>query len=104
MSTANSRRPSFSSSTTSSLAKRHASSSFSSSSAGTENVGKATAAPTLLARKRAPLGDISNQKNFSLKGSKSSLSSSSLVKKGNRACTSNIGGFSLSNAKSSFYE
>ncbi|KAL6563116.1 hypothetical protein OROHE_005703 [Orobanche hederae] len=110
MSTANSRRPSFSSSTTSSLAKRHASSSFSSSSAGTENVGKATAAPTLLARKRAPLGDISNQKNFPLKDSMSSLSSSSLVpcsnkiakvKKGNPACTSNIGGFSLSNAKPS---
>ncbi|XP_065848236.1 cyclin-A1-1-like [Euphorbia lathyris] len=96
-----SRRPSFSSSTTSSLAKRHAS-----STAASENVVKATAAPTLSARKRAPLGDISNQKNLPLKGSKSSIPSSSLVpcsnkiakvKKGTPACTSSTGGFPLSN-------
>ncbi|XVF36968.1 hypothetical protein REPUB_Repub19eG0104500 [Reevesia pubescens] len=65
MSTQNgNRRSSFSSSTTSSLAKRHASSS--------ENVGKVTAS---LAKKRVPLANISNQKN----SSRSSVSSSSLV-------------------------
>lgn len=57
MSTQN-RRSSFSSSTTSSLAKRHASSS--------ENNGKANAvAPPHLAKKRAPLSNITNQKNAS---------------------------------------
>ncbi|XWS21668.1 hypothetical protein CRYUN_Cryun30bG0074300 [Craigia yunnanensis] len=65
MSTQNgNRRPSFSSSTTSSLAKRHASSS--------ENVGKLTAS---LAKKRVPLSNITNQKN----SSRSSVSASSLV-------------------------
>ncbi|XP_022753455.1 cyclin-A1-1-like [Durio zibethinus] len=65
MSTQNgNRRSSFSSSTTSYLAKRHASSS--------ENVGKATAS---LAKKRVPLSNITNQKNTS----RSSVSSSSLV-------------------------
>ncbi|KAJ4700731.1 Cyclin [Melia azedarach] len=68
MSTQN-RRSSFSSSTTSSLAKRHASS--------TENVGKYTAVPPHLAKKRAPLGNITNQRNVNTQtGSKSSLSSS----------------------------
>lgn len=63
MSTQNgNRRSSFSSSTTSSLAKRHAS----------ENVGKPTAS---LAKKRVPLGNISNQRNTS----RSSVSASSLV-------------------------
>ncbi|WCJ44402.1 Cyclin A1 1 [Euphorbia peplus] len=121
MSNSNARRASFSSSTTSSLAKRHASSS---TSAASENVGKAMAgagaAPALPARKRAPLGDISNHKNLPLKGFKSSISGGSSlvpcsnkiakVKKGisNPACTSsNKGGFSstnvplLSNVKSS---
>ncbi|XWS25097.1 hypothetical protein CRYUN_Cryun27aG0041800 [Craigia yunnanensis] len=65
MSTQNgNRRSSFSSSTTSSFAKRHASSS--------ENVGKVTAS---LAKKRVPLSNISNQKN----SLRSSVSASSLV-------------------------
>lgn len=54
------RRPSFSSSTTSSLAKRHASS---------ENV----------AKRRAPLSDLTNQKNASHSVSRNSLPSSTLV-------------------------
>ncbi|XWS15158.1 hypothetical protein CRYUN_Cryun35bG0070300 [Craigia yunnanensis] len=66
MSTQNgNQRSSFSSSTTSSLAKRHASS--------WENVGKATTAS--LAKKRVPLSNITNQKN----SSRSSVSASSLV-------------------------
>lgn len=68
MSTQNgNRRSSFSSSTTSSLAKRHAS----------ENVGKPTAS---LAKKRVPLGNISNQRNTS----RSSVSASSLVQCSNK--------------------
>ncbi|KAF7816824.1 cyclin-A1-1-like [Senna tora] len=69
MSTQN-RRPSFSSSTTSSLAKRHASS---------ENVGKATAAPPHLAKKRAPLSNLTNQKIASHSASRNSLPSSTSV-------------------------
>ncbi|KAK8642872.1 hypothetical protein V6N13_012199 [Hibiscus sabdariffa] len=65
----NNRRSSFSSSTTSSLAKRQASSS--------ENVGKATAS---LAKKRAPLTNITNQKN----SSRSSALASSLVPSSNK--------------------
>ncbi|XP_044510683.1 cyclin-A1-1-like [Mangifera indica] len=65
------RRSSFSSSTTSSLAKRHASSS--------ENVRKFMAVPPHLAKKRAPLSNITNQRNVIQSGSKSSLSSSSLA-------------------------
>ncbi|GMI82940.1 Cyclin A1;1 [Hibiscus trionum] len=64
------RRSSFSSSTTSSLAKRHASSS-------SENVGKATAS---LAKKRVPLTNITNQRN----SSRSSASVSSLVPSSNK--------------------
>jgi len=67
------RRSSFSSSTSSSLAKRHASSS------STENVGKATAVAPHLAKKRAPLGDITNQKNVTQKGSRTLIPSSTLV-------------------------
>ncbi|KAL4278337.1 hypothetical protein GQ457_03G032370 [Hibiscus cannabinus] len=63
------RRSSFSSSTTSSLAKRHASSS--------ENMGKVTAS---LAKKRVPLTNITNQRN----SSKSSASASSLVPSSNK--------------------
>ncbi|KAK3230588.1 hypothetical protein Dsin_002469 [Dipteronia sinensis] len=70
MSTQN-RRSSFSSSTTSSLAKRHASSS--------ENTNKSAAVPPHLAKKRAPLGDITNKRNLSQNGSRSSLPSSNLV-------------------------
>ncbi|XVF39280.1 hypothetical protein PTKIN_Ptkin01aG0022000 [Pterospermum kingtungense] len=90
MSTQNgNRRSSFSSSTTSSLAKRHASSS--------ENVGKATAS---LAKKRVPLSNITNQRNIS----RSSVSASSLVQCSNKIpkarktqqpVTSNVG-FSVS--------
>ncbi|XP_010532201.1 PREDICTED: cyclin-A1-1-like isoform X2 [Tarenaya hassleriana] len=61
MSSNQSRRPSFSSSTMSSMAKRHATSS-------SENFGKPTlAAPAAprLTKKRAPLGNITNQKNGS---------------------------------------
>ncbi|XP_044475153.1 cyclin-A1-1-like [Mangifera indica] len=91
MSTQN-RRSSFSSSTTSSLAKRHASSS--------ENLKKFTAVPPHLAKKRAPLGNITNQRNATQSGSKSSISSSSLVpcsskvakaKKANPASNANTG-------------
>ncbi|TYG76008.1 hypothetical protein ES288_D03G079000v1 [Gossypium darwinii] len=65
MSTQNgNRRSSFSSSTTSSLAKRHASSS--------DNVGKVMAS---MPKKRVPFSNISNQKNTS----RSSVSASSLV-------------------------
>lgn len=70
MSTQN-RRSSFSSSTTSSLAKRHASSS--------DNFAKYTAVPPHLAKKRAPLSNVTNQKNVTQSGSKSLLSSSALV-------------------------
>ncbi|KAK8692208.1 hypothetical protein V6N13_075682 [Hibiscus sabdariffa] len=63
------RRSSFSSSTTSSLAKRHASSS--------ENMGKVSAS---LAKKRVPLTNITNQRN----SSKSSASASSLVPTSNK--------------------
>ncbi|KAL5779368.1 hypothetical protein ACOSQ2_010105 [Xanthoceras sorbifolium] len=70
MSTQN-RRSSFSSSTTSSLAKRHASSS--------ENTSKFTAVPPHLTKKRPPLTNITNQRNLSQNGSRSSLSSSNLV-------------------------
>ncbi|GLT77907.1 hypothetical protein SLA2020_494620 [Shorea laevis] len=70
MSTLGNRRSSFSSSTTSSLAKRHASSS--------ENTGMAAAS---MAKKRAPLANITNQKN----GSRScSVAPSALV-----TCSSN---------------
>ncbi|GLT77909.1 hypothetical protein SLA2020_494630 [Shorea laevis] len=69
MSTVGNRRSSLSSSTTSSLAKRQASSS--------ENTGKAAASR---AKKRAPLANITNQKN----GSRSSVASSALV-----PCSSN---------------
>uniref|UniRef100_A0A2C9U1F9 B-like cyclin n=2 Tax=Manihot esculenta TaxID=3983 RepID=A0A2C9U1F9_MANES len=107
MSTQN-RRPSFSSSTTSSLVKRRPS-----SSTASENVGKAASA-TKLARKRAPLGDITNQKNAPQKGSRTSIPSSTLapcsnkiakVKKGPPASAINTGfsGSSLTaalNAKS----
>uniref|UniRef100_A0A6N2M526 B-like cyclin n=1 Tax=Salix viminalis TaxID=40686 RepID=A0A6N2M526_SALVM len=66
------RRSSFSSSTSSSLAKRHASSS------SAESVGKATAVAPHLAKKRAPLGDITNQKNLTEKGSRTFIPSSTL--------------------------
>ncbi|KAH8508964.1 hypothetical protein H0E87_010917 [Populus deltoides] len=97
------RRSSFSSSTSSSLAKRHASSS------STENVGKATAVAPHLAKKRAPLGDITNQKNVTQKGSRTLIPSSTLapfsnkiarVKKGPPASNSSTLPASL-NAKSS---
>ncbi|KAB2030669.1 hypothetical protein ES319_D05G249300v1 [Gossypium barbadense] len=65
------RRSSFSSSTTSSLAKRHASSS--------ENVGRVIAS---LAKKRVPLTNITNQKQSS--SSKSSALASSLVQSSNK--------------------
>ncbi|KAJ6405354.1 hypothetical protein OIU84_013335 [Salix udensis] len=88
------RRSSFSSSTSSSLAKRHASSS------STENAGKATAVAPHLAKKRAPLGEITNQKNATQKGSRNSIPSSTLapfsnkiakVKKGPPASNSSAG-------------
>ncbi|KAJ0025263.1 hypothetical protein Pint_08124 [Pistacia integerrima] len=87
MSTQN-RRSSFSSSTTSSLAKRHASSS--------ENVSKFMAVPPHLTKKRAPLGNISNLRNVTHSGSKSSLSSSSLV-----PCSSKVAKTKKSNPASS---
>ncbi|KAF7816825.1 cyclin-A1-1-like [Senna tora] len=72
------RRPSFSSSTTSSLAKRHASLS--------ENAGKAMAAPPHLSKKkRAPLSNLTNQKNASHAGLRKSMPSATLVH-----CTSKI--------------
>ncbi|XP_052306503.1 cyclin-A1-1 isoform X2 [Populus trichocarpa] len=103
------RRSSFSSSTSSSLAKRHASSS------STDNVGKATAVAPHLAKKRAPLGDITNQKNATQKGSRNSIPSSTLapfsnkiakVKKGPPASNSSAGFYGKTlpaslNAKSS---
>lgn len=64
---AHNRRPSFSSSTTSSLAKRQASSASSS-----DNVGKVLAVPPHLAKKRAPLGNLTNFKNVSHSAAKSS--------------------------------
>ncbi|KAG7943236.1 hypothetical protein I3843_15G028600 [Carya illinoinensis] len=67
MSTQN-RRSSFSSSTSSSLAKRNASSSSS------ENMGKAT-----LAKKRAPLSNLTNVKNVANVSSRSSVPYSALV-------------------------
>ncbi|XP_054797038.1 cyclin-A1-4-like isoform X2 [Prosopis cineraria] len=67
------RRSSFSSSTTSSLAKRHASSSSS------ENVGKPTSLPPHLAKKRAPLANLTNLKNVPHAASRNSLPSSTLV-------------------------
>ncbi|KAJ6681616.1 CYCLINS [Salix koriyanagi] len=88
------RRSSFSSSTSSSLAKRHASSS------SAESVGKATAVAPHLAKKRAPLGDITNQKNVTEKGSRTFIPSSTLapfsnkiakVKKGPPASISGTG-------------
>ncbi|KAM7252863.1 hypothetical protein ACFE04_025481 [Oxalis oulophora] len=71
MSTTHNRRSSFSSSTTSSLAKRHASSS------STENNDKTAAfSATHLSKKRAPLGNITNQRNNAIN---SKTSSSSLI-------------------------
>lgn len=67
------RRSSFSTSTTSSLAKRHASSSSS------ENVGKVMAVPSHMAKKRAPLSNVTNLKNVSHTASRNSLTSSTLV-------------------------
>ncbi|KAJ7959165.1 Cyclin [Quillaja saponaria] len=84
MSTQN-RRSSFSSS----LAKRHASS---------ENVGKIMAVPPHMAKKRAPLGNLTNQKNVSNSASRNSVPSSVLVpcatkiaKKGPHASTNSTG-------------
>ncbi|KAI4307240.1 hypothetical protein L6164_030447 [Bauhinia variegata] len=88
MSTQN-RRSSLSSSTTSSLAKRHASS---------ENAGKVIAVPPQMTKKRAPLSNLTNQKNVAHSASRNSMPSSSLVpcttkiakiKKEPSACTSN---------------
>ncbi|KAI4337848.1 hypothetical protein L6164_016217 [Bauhinia variegata] len=104
--TTQNRRSSFSSSTTSSLAKRHASS---------ENVGKVMAVPPHMAKKRAPLSNLTNQKNVVHIASKNSMPPSTLVpcttkiaktKKGSTAYT-NDSAFSgnklpgLSNVKSS---
>ncbi|KAG6578948.1 Cyclin-A1-1, partial [Cucurbita argyrosperma subsp. sororia] len=65
---AHNRRPSFSSSTSSSLAKRQASSASSS-----DNVGKVVAVPPHLAKKRAPLGNLTNLKSVSHNAAKSSV-------------------------------
>lgn len=65
---AHNRRPSFSSSTSSSLAKRQASSASSS-----DNVGKVMAVPPHLAKKRAPLGNLTNLRNVSHSAAKSSV-------------------------------
>lgn len=65
---AHNRRPSFSSSTSSSLAKRQASSASSS-----DNVGKVVAVPPHLAKKRAPLGNLTNLKSVSHTAAKSSV-------------------------------
>ncbi|KAJ4838348.1 hypothetical protein Tsubulata_026396 [Turnera subulata] len=98
MSSTQTRRSSFSSSTTSSLAKQHVSSSSSENVAGKA----AVAVAPHLARKRAPLGDITNQKNASQKGPRTSIPPSTLapcsnkvakVKKGIPACN-NTAGFS----------
>ncbi|KAJ8762900.1 hypothetical protein K2173_023029 [Erythroxylum novogranatense] len=72
MSTQN-RRPSFSSSTKSSLAKRQASSSWS------QNAGKGTTVAPQSGKKRAPLGDVTNHRNVPQKGSRISAPSSNLV-------------------------
>ncbi|KAK4572747.1 hypothetical protein RGQ29_030965 [Quercus rubra] len=72
MSTQN-RRSSFSSSTSSSLAKRQASSST------LENPGKATMIAPRLAKKRAPLSNITNVKNVAHVASRSSVPSSTLM-------------------------
>ncbi|XP_062098743.1 cyclin-A1-1-like [Humulus lupulus] len=77
MSTQN-RRSSFSSSTSSSLAKRHASSS-SSSSLSVENVRKVTAVAQQLAKKRAPLTNLTNRNNVPHCASKTNVPSSTLV-------------------------
>ncbi|KAF3447024.1 hypothetical protein FNV43_RR12204 [Rhamnella rubrinervis] len=93
MSTQN-RRSSFSSSTSSSLAKRHASSSSS------ENIGKVSAGPPHMAKKRAPLSNLTNRNNVSYNGSRSLVPPSTLVpsstkiakvKKGTPACISSTG-------------
>ncbi|KAJ7965515.1 Cyclin [Quillaja saponaria] len=75
MSTHN-RRSSFSSSTSSSLAKRHSSS---------ENLGKVMAVAQHMAKKRAPLSNLTNQNNVSKSASRSSVPSSDLV-----PCTAKI--------------
>ncbi|XP_059453702.1 cyclin-A1-1-like [Corylus avellana] len=101
MSTQN-RRSSFSSSTSSSLAKRLASSSssslpkrFASSSSSSENVGKTT-----LTKKRAPLADLTNAKNAAHVASRSfvpscapvsSATKISMAKKGPPASTGIMG-------------
>ncbi|CAN1268650.1 CYCA1-1 [Linum perenne] len=70
------RRPSFSSSTTSSLAKKRHASASSVKAAATV----CAPPPTNSARKRAPLGDITNShRNAALKGSKTALPSSTLA-------------------------
>ncbi|PON50366.1 Cyclin [Trema orientale] len=95
MSTQN-RRSSFSSSTSSSLAKRQASS----SSSHLENVGKVTALAPHLAKKRAPLTNLTNRNNVSHSGSRAMVPPTTLVpcstkiakvKKGPPACTRNVG-------------
>ncbi|XP_030527160.1 cyclin-A1-1 isoform X1 [Rhodamnia argentea] len=96
MSTQN-RRSSFSSSTTSSLAKRHASSSSSS-----ENAGKVAPVPSHLAKKRAPLANLTNLRGgvVSDANSRSSSAPSTLVanvtklakvRKGSSTSSSNMG-------------
>ena len=65
---AHNRRSSFSSSTSSSLAKRQAS-----SASSTNNVGKVMVVPPHLAKKRAPLGNLTNLKNSSHSATKSSV-------------------------------
>ncbi|KAG7032816.1 Cyclin-A1-1 [Cucurbita argyrosperma subsp. argyrosperma] len=65
---AHNRRSSFSSSTSSSLAKRQAS-----SASSTNNVGKVMVVPPHLAKKRAPLGNLTNLKNASHSAAKSSV-------------------------------
>ncbi|XP_059631780.1 cyclin-A1-1 [Cornus florida] len=76
----------------SSLAKRHASSS-------SENLGKVTAAPPRMAKKRPPLANVTNQREGSQNGSRNSgFGSSNMVpcvtkivnaKKGSSACSNN---------------
>uniref|UniRef100_A0A5B7B9R0 Putative cyclin-A1-1-like n=1 Tax=Davidia involucrata TaxID=16924 RepID=A0A5B7B9R0_DAVIN len=90
MSTQN-RRSSISSS--SSLAKRHASSS--------ENLGKVTAVPSHMAKKRPALANVTNQRHGSQNGARSFVSGSSNMvpcvakianaKKGSSACINNAG-------------
>ncbi|XP_022991147.1 cyclin-A1-1-like [Cucurbita maxima] len=65
---AHNRRSSFSSSTSSSLAKRQAS-----LASSTNNVGKVMVVPPHLAKKRAPLGNLTNLKNASHSAAKSSV-------------------------------